>query len=277
MKKYNPHIFAVSFLFVLGNSIITLPFFEFNFILHIVLSGALCLIFMFAVFLIVLFCNKFKLLYYIVLIAFALISVCAALSAFYDFGLFLKTEQLPQVNNFLLAVMLIVAVIPFVLSKDSAFYKYCLLCGVLCFLIIALGLICQIRHFNFSATLLNFKYNAFSITAFFNCFSHLLLLPVFVLQSSGQSYVKSAFLGTAFGFLLLLLCSVASVLTLGQSNNLLFPYIKSIGIISSGNLFTRIDGLFYFLFFVTSITKITVCIKTLLYVIKTSVKKASTL
>ena len=86
------------------------------------------------------------------------------------------------------------------------------------------------------------------------------LLPLFVFISldNKKSHSKAAFLGVILGFLMLLLCVAGSILLFGPNlaGELDYAYSQYISTFTVGRLFTRLDFFAYFLFFITSISKI---------------------
>ena len=81
----------------------------------------------------------------------------------------------------------------------------------------------------------------------------MLILPLVANQNT-----KAIFGGVSTGFALILVTSLQTALTIGVDSGVLYPYLKSVGVISSGSLFTRLDGLVYYLFFTTSLLKIVI-------------------
>jgi len=84
---------------------------------------------------------------------------------------------------------------------------------------------------------------------------------LFVTLANGKTKTVDIWGGLGVGFLILLITAVQSVLILGNSGGYEFSYLYAVSVFSSGNLFSRLDGFVYFLFFATVTVKIAVCAK----------------
>lgn len=273
MKNYNLHVFSLTFLFVLGNIIITLPFLNSNVIINITAYG-ICSVFLILIGVwLMRWGFRFKIVNIFFLMLVCLISAYGAINSFWDFVFFLKNEQNPDTKIFILLITLIVVLLFLVSSKDTAFLKYCLLSAVVGLLIIFIGIIGGLKYYNFSNLRYLLKPSAFSIGCFLKNFTSIITISFFVLKNQKICSVKSTLLGTAFGFFVLFICTAGCILTLGKATNTNYPYLDAIGVISSGSLYTRLDGIIYLLFFITSMVKICLCAKTVLYAIKSLFSK----
>lgn len=255
-KKYSLHRFSLCFLFVLATLAANSPIYHIGFF-SLILCGAISLVLIFLLCILLNLGQKNKTVFYITTCCVALAAALGAVTGFLDFFTFLKTVLLPQSSAILLFVALVLLVLFFLKTPIDALFKYSLFTALICALIIALCFISGIKTFDFNA--LNnaltpdFKFD----TALY--FLPIIVLPFFIKCETDNT--KPMFLGTGAGVAGVLLCSLQSILILGADNDIPFPYLKAVGVISSGSLFTRLDGLVYFLFFVTTIIRITVCIK----------------
>ena len=257
-KNYTLHIFAISILFVLGNTITSMPTNMFN-IYFLSFMCATSYILIVIARLMMNLSQKSKIILYAVNILVLLLAVWGAAATFTDFIIFLKAEQLPQANVMLLSTVLVAVAIAFISSSDLAVYKYGLLVVLIAGAFVAMCFVGGIKTFNFSSLDLIFTAPQFSVMAFIKY-----CLPIAVLiffTNSKKTPAKSLSFGLAVGYTVLLLCVIQVVLTFGSIGGITYPYLKAIGVMSSGSLFTRLDGFIYFVFFVTSLIKITICAK----------------
>lgn len=219
----------------------------------------------------ILHCSKEKKAIYFVFISLlGAAALYGAITTFLDYFKFLKTEQIPNTNTIFLITVLIFITVIFVLQKEHAIYKYCLFAFFVVSAIILICLISGIKNFDYR----NFKFAFFDLPLFKR--NILYFLPTIVLPIFSYSETKKtnpAVLGVTAGFVCLCLMSVQAMLTLGCTNNAKTPYLNTISAITLGSLFTRLDGLVWFLFFVGAMVKVAVCVKVFLKMIKTILKK----
>lgn len=252
------HIFALSVLFVLGNTIISMPTNMFNLYLLAFMCAISYALIVFARLMIYL-SPKSKIIRCAVDISVSLLALWGVVTVFADFITFLKAEQLPQANIMLLSTVLIAVTFAFVFSSNLAIYKYSLLVALISGVFIVICFVSGIKAFNFSSVYLSLTAPQFSAISFVKYFLPVTILPFFINCSKTSS--KSLSIGLAVGFIVLFLCVMQAVLTLGDISDVAYPYLKAVGVMSSGSLFTRLDGFVYFVFFVTSLIKITICAK----------------
>lgn len=257
-KKCTPHILAFSAMFVLGNALISMSVNLLN-IYSLIFSGIVSLALIFAARLLINWGRKNKIISYILTAFVSVLAVWGAVTTFYDFINFLKSEQLPQAKIVLLSAVFIGVIVVFAKSSDLAFYKYSLLVAIIGGVFTAVCFIGGIRNFEFSLFKSIFATPHFSTAPFVKFFLPIMLLHVFT--HSGDKPTKPIAIGVVIGFFALFLCVIQVILTLGDTADISYPYLKAVSVISSGSLFTRLDGFVYFLFFVTALIKITVCIK----------------
>lgn len=259
-RNYSLHIFSLCVLFVLGNAVIAMPFTLSNifaFLIFCIISLMLIL----AISFLLKRQTKSKLLFYCLILFLSVTAVYGSTCAFIDYLNFLKNIQLPQTKTFFLATVLIFLVVFFVTKKSDTIYKYSLLIAIVTVAIILLCGVFGIKNLDYSLLNTNLNLSFGKFEGFLRFFLPVAILPLFFAKISYST--KNVICGSATGFVLLTFCLFQTVLTLNEASTISFPYLRAIGVISSGSLFTRLDGLVYFVFFATSITRITVCIKAL--------------
>ena len=261
-KIYSPHIFCICVLFILGNTVITLPFYNSGIVAFLV-GAVLSLVLLFISILMINWGQKYKVVFYVYAFAVCVAAIYGVITTFLDYLLFLKSIQMPKTNIYLLSIILLGIVLFFTSNSISAIYKYGLFTAIICGLIIIICFLSGIKNFDFSLLKTTSLTHNFSIKYF---------LPIIVLPSFTQLQkhnIKYVFSGVLTAFLVLILCFFQTTFTIGADSNTVYPYLRAVSVISSGSLFTRLDGLVYFLFFVCAVIKICVCIKSVFLICKT--------
>lgn len=261
-KEYAPHIFSLCALSVLGNALISMPFYKNAGFFSLLISAIISLLLIILISAILKYEKNNKFIAFGVKFIVCATAIYGAAVTFFDYVRFLKSVQMPQTNVILLAVVLFGIVAFLLLCSFSAIFKYCLFVSVIAAVLIIICFVGGIRSFDFSMLKSDFLKFNFSLKDFLWCFSSLAVIPFFISLKLKSTPTKPMFLGTMAGFLILLLCLAQINLTLGATPDISYPYQKAVSVISTGSLFSRLDGFVYFLFFITAIVKIAICAKT---------------
>ncbi len=179
---------------------------------------------------------------------------------------FVSAEVLTKNLN-VFTIIAFAAVCVFIMKKNTeVLTKFSLIC-----FIFAIFVIC----FLFAVSFKNFK--SISLKEFFcgntefllkrtgiyylKTFSYSAVFAVFSRVVFKQKQIKSDIIGLFIGLGLIVLCFLSSVLTfsLSLASDMEFSYPMSISVINVGELFTRMDGFAYFIFFFSAIIKASVC------------------
>lgn len=260
IKGHNLHVFATCALFTMGSTVISLPFYN---------SGMFTLLLSAFIFLLGILLSAFlkkahnKACLFAAALFIFISSLYGIIFSLKEYLNFLKSEQMPQTSIFILFITVCCIILFFSISSKDSIYKYGLFTFVLCCLIILLVLISGIKNFNsfeIFADKSNYSSNFF-INFIFTPFFSGIVLSFFAQKKESTS--KPVFLGCITGFVMLFICLFQAKLTLPSSYETAYPYFRAISVISTGSLFTRLDGLIYFLFFVCSVIKIVICIKSI--------------
>lgn len=255
-EKYLSHKVVLLALFTLGNLILSVQ--KIN-LINVCLSVAI----IFLVSGLLFAAQKSKAIYFAATLLIFLSAIYGATTTVIDYIRFLKQEQLPQASIYALGLIFLLVTIVFSVSKIEAIYKYCLLTFVFITVIITICFISGIKSFEFENIKQNFFDFSFSWDSFFR-----FCLPLSVLPFITPQKTKPTFFGLVIAGFLLLMTVVQSGLTFGFDTNIVHPYFKSVGVLSSGSLLSRLDGLAWFLIFVTCLVKASICIKTIIKIIK---------
>ena len=280
MKKqtvFFTHTIALYALFILGNAVITLPqsdadVFTFTGFLAATLSAFILL----ALFLPL--TNKLltfkesakggfkKCITSLFLFSTALFSLWCAADTFKHFVRFASDIMLSKLPVFFSVLLFIFAVVYFSLRRQEDILKFSLLAFWVVIIIIAFFFIMCIGRYNLRNIFI-FKLPSFKIMLsqtkpyFINPVITVIILPVYNVFVFKNKNSKAAFTGLAAGFSLLALCILSSVLLFGASlaGELDYPFVLAVSTVTIGRLFTRLDEFSYFLYFISSLTKINVC------------------
>ena len=272
-KVFSRAALCLSALFVLGDAIIMLPTKDgANYTFFGFLAAAVAGIALY--FLISLIYNKIptdgnfivKTIESVFLVIVAVFSVFAAANTFSVFTRFaseviLKNIPIPIINSVFLIV-----VVYFAFKRQEAVLKFSLICFVLIFILIIFFLLASLGDYRLENLAFeeSFDWEVFykSVKSFIpNPVIPALILPFYYRFALNERHI-SAHLGVIVGYLLLGLAVISSLLLFGTelSAVLSFPHFSAVSTITVGRLYTRLDGFLYFVYFVTSIIKINVCI-----------------
>ena len=279
-SHFTTHTAAVTALYIFGNGVILFPFLSAN--KYTLLAYIFCSVLSFAIYFILLVpANKLfstqqdsksiisrigmGIVYFSVAI-FSLFVFARSFKIFIRFAsdLLFKGELL-----WLAAVVFALVVLVFASHRQENILKFVLISFV-CILPVVL--------FFFFASFENFEIENIVISRFPNfnelwinskpyikeiCIP-LIILPVYQALVFHKNRVGATTAGLAIGTLFLGLCVASSLLLFGSTFALKieYPYAAAVSTVSIGRLFTRMDYFSYFIYFATSVTRITVCIFT---------------
>lgn len=201
-----------------------------------------------------------------------LASFYGAVSTAFDYVKFIKKVQLPEGNTFLITLILALICAAFIRCKNGAVLKTGFLLAVLSQGAVILLFVLSVKLFDFGdiKTEMSFTATELKLSAKYllKYFPPVLSATAFAVFINGKLRVGTALCGVGIGFFNVLIMLVQSVLVLGAASNYQFPYYYAVNAFSSGNLFYRLGGIVYFVFFSASIVKIAVCAKTIQFIIK---------
>ena len=98
----------------------------------------------------------------------------------------------------------------------------------------------------------------------------IIILPFFDIYLSENRDKKSILKGYFAGSLLLIVCLLNVLLIFGNelSAKIDFPYSEAISTVTAGNIFMRLDGFSYYVFFMSCLVKICLSLKVLAVIFK---------
>lgn len=273
-QDYRVHTLFLSALFVLGNAIITFPkngadnntFLGFlvAFFVSLVLAVPVCKS-VDSLFFSERIQNK-KIISVLYVIA-AVFIIFDAGVCFCDFTDFVTHSILPDASRFLISIALFGVLLCSATRPDSTILKF----SLICFVIVAAALL---FFFIFSIKNMHIEYIfLLSLPDFYDVMLQTLpyLYGVFLSIITALIYQKMLF-GTlkssrgvgaiAVSGVMFSIALLNSILLFGSqlSGEYKYPYADAISVISVGDLFTRMDGFAYFVFFATCLIKLTVSV-----------------
>lgn len=256
---YTKHFIALCALFILGNAVIGLPANsadKFTF-LGFLISFAVTVILYFAISFVPL-CKPF-------LIFGFLLSFWAAADTFLEFIRFISDTLLRDTANILIVLPFVLVAVYFAFQKTEVVFKFSLVAFFFSVLAVAFFFAFTAKDFDVKNIIIK------SLPTFKNLYTQTMpyikkiTLPSLLLIIYAKIFQKPKkvmFFGMITGVILLAACLLNSVLLFGSvfSGELGYPYASAISTVTFGNLFTRMDGFAYFIYFASCIIKITVCI-----------------
>ncbi len=257
LKPFSHHFVWLSCLFVLGSGIINLPVAFANkltflgFLIAFLVSIPLAFVVFKVDFL------KFPVM---------LLALYLAADTLVVFLKFISNTLLGNNQNFWILLLFILPLIYFCFRKPTQIFNFSLICGLLCALLLIFFFFATFKDFNFKNI---YIYSFPSVKGLFrqmvpyikSVTLPILALTLFAKQNNIGMLVTLS--GISAGAVLLIISILNSVLLFGaeMAGELLYPYANAISTVTFGNLFSRLDGFSYFIYFVTALIKITVCVE----------------
>jgi hypothetical protein len=250
----NKHFICLSSLFVLGNGVITAPSAnanEYNFLAFLI-SSVLAVVVAVVFFIIPL--NRLTSLFFIIF-GFYVFG-----DTFIDFIKFIKNNLLPDTPPFLIVLPFVLILVYAAFKRVELLLKFALICFFAVVGVILLFFLATLKDFNIKNI---FIYQMPKMTVVFEQilpYLKTVTLPVGLLPilAKTNGIKKSAnIIGVAVGCLLFGVCILNSVLLFGFpfASVLDYPYSSAGSTVTFGNLFTRMDGLLYFVYLASSFVK----------------------
>lgn len=281
---YNKHLAGLTAFFILGDAIISLPVVE--------SGGASLLGFLAAAFAaaflyfaavplasrLLLGKGRARLLFVPLLLA-------AAVYAFYNAGLslikytdFVNRVLLPETPRFFIAVLFILIAAYLASRRQEVILKLSLIFIVAAAVTVVLFFLLSVKDYN--AENIAIKKLPDLRELFSGAKPYLLrislpalLIPVYSALFTGEKRVSAPFFGLLTGLSVIALCLLESLLLFGAplAKRLPFPLAAAVSTVTVGQLFSRMDGIVYCLFFAAALIKTAVCMK-LAYFVLSKVK-----
>lgn len=278
MKKHDFKIHTILSIaiFMMGNFVIEQPFYKLNFsLLEFIAVSFFTVIFalLFSSGVYVAFNDKQmlfkKAIYYCIIFLTIAASIYGIFSTSADYLTFVKAIQLPNTKMFLIMVVYIISVLMITRCKTEALLKIGLCMAALVFVFIVLLFAVSFKIYDFSGLKNNSDLN---LLKSFNCalkyFSPVLSIILFFYLSKLNVKKSSVICGIVVGLLAVLITFSQVIFVLGANFDYQYAYIYAVSVFSSGNLFYRLDGIVYLIFFVCAVLKTTICIKSLIEIFK---------
>lgn len=255
-KPFSHHFVWLSVLFILGSSIINLPanFTDKLTFLGFVIAFLLSLAVVFAIY-------KFNFLKYPILF----LAIYFIGDTFIVFLQFISKTILKNSQNFWVLVIFLFALLYFCFRKSTEILNFSLVSGVACGLLLIFFFFATVKDFNLKNIYIYSFPTVKRLLRQTLPYVKTVTLPIAVLTLYAKQCKTSktvALSGVCIGNVLLLISIFNSILLFGadMAGELEYPYAMAISTVTFGNLFSRLDGFSYFIYFVTALIKITVCI-----------------
>ena len=201
--------------------------------------------------------------------------ILAAVYAFYNAGIsfirytdFADKMLLPKTSEFLIAAAFVTAAVYLAERRQEVILKLSLISAVIAVIAIFIFFLLSLKDFKVENIavqgLPNFNGLIKSAKPYFlNIALPALLIPVYSRIFAGEKRVCAPFAGLMAGLALEAVCLLESLLLFGNplAERLDFPLAAAVSTVTVGQLFTRMDGIVYCLFFMLALIKTAVCMK----------------
>jgi len=208
-----------------------------------------------------------KLIFSLIYIIIVIISVSTLIDNLTVFTEFINIFVLSETPKYIIALLFIFTVIYITLSRIEAFYKFTFLAFVVSSVIIVILFLVSIPRFDIkNIIILSFPKlkNLYeqALPFFKNISFSVLILPFFHFLVAEKTTKKHSVYGVIAGNILIIFTLLNSVLIFGSrlAGKIEYPYSEAIGTVTVGDIFTRMDGFSYFVFFFSCLTEACVCI-----------------
>ena len=263
---YNKHLASLSAIFILGDAVIVLPTSNSgDYPLLGFCIGVLAAILLYFVSLPV--TNRF--------IGKSLLLVSAGVYAFYNAGKvfisytdFADKILLPEASRFLIAALFIIAAVNLATRRQEVILKLSLISVVIAVIAILLFFMLSFKDFKAENIALQNSPDFSGIIKsakpyFINISLPALLIPVYSRLFAEGKRICAPFAGLLSGLTLEAVCQLESLLLFGAplAERIEFPLAAAVSTVTVGQLFTRMDGIVYCLFFILALIKTAVCMK----------------
>ena len=198
-----------------------------------------------------------------------IISLFSAAKAFVSLNDFVCEVMLIKTPRFITAFILAILAVVATAGDRNNIFKFSLISTVVCALIIVALFVFSIPNFELG-NIIPYTYlpshnilgqiAEYSLKVFAPC----AVAVVYICATHEAPRGTILCDGVLLGGIMLLLCVANSILIFGAPTaaKMQFPYSDAVSLVSIGELYTRMDGLSYLLIFISTATKITVCLKT---------------
>lgn len=283
LKNYSPHCVALIALSVLGEAVILVPYKPtdiYSFSGFLLAFFTAIPLFLFApclvkggVKLLKSKCTAVKIFSSLLFSVVALLFLLSCVFPILEFLKFSVKILLPRAPKIISLLIFLFALIPFLSFKRESFFKFALISLIFVALIILILFALSVP----SMKLINISVFTFppfkkltgeGLNYFIKIFLPALSAIVLSYSVNPALNKRTAVLGVILGGLLLSGVFLTSLLILGNGvNHFEFPYLSGIGTLTFGNLFTRLDFFVYYLFFVSSLIKTALSIKSGIFIV----------
>ena len=185
-----------------------------------------------------------------------------------DYTGMLSDIRLQNFPVFLLAAVYLAVVLLLALCKDRVVYFFSFTNLILISLGIILMFLFSINLFNFSFLKEGLAFNGKNVlnqglTFFIHSFGQIYLCALFLAKNKNQNSKHGVVLGVLVGGVLLLICFLNVILSIGSQiiNGLQYPYASVTAMLVSKDAYNRMDVITYYIYFICNLIKSSVLLK----------------
>ena len=189
-------------------------------------------------------------------------------AAFINYTDFVNRVLLPETPRFFIAAAFILAAVFLASRRQEVILKLSLIFLAAAAVTVLLFFLLSAKDYNAENIAINSLPNLkvlFTVARpyLFKLSLPALLIPVYSALFTGESRIRAPFLGLLTGLAIIALCLLESLLLFGAplAKRLEFPLAAAVSTVTVGQLFSRMDGIVYCLFFAAALIKTAVCMK----------------
>lgn len=275
---YNKHSLSLAAVFILGDSVIVLPYAasgKYTLLGFLIAAAAALIIYLALLPVTGCFIAKPEKSGIIIKTTACVLLIIAAVYAFWNAGRtflhfidYADKIMLPDGNKFVIAAIFVFLSAALAVKRKEVILKLSLIFFVFGALTVLLFFLLNAKDFR-PENIAIYRFPPFkelikeTLPYFFGISLPAALLPVFNALFSNGSNKASSFFGLLTGLSLIALCLTDCLLLFGAelSERLEFPLAAAVSTVTVGPLFTRMDGVIYCLFFASALIKTAVCMK----------------
>lgn len=210
---------------------------------------------------------KIKTIKTVIILLVLLYSLYLAVCCFNAFVNFVTVYILPKTSPLLSAFVFLGITAVLISAKKDALYKFGVLAAPITAVLMGVLFALSFKQFSLDnislLSLPSLRSVSFESFLYFKGVFLPTLILLFWEDNCDKNLQNSISLGYSLGFVFLGISILNSLLIFGNSMSakLEFPYSEAIATVTAGNIFTRMDGFSYIVFFISCLIKTTVCIK----------------
>lgn len=185
-----------------------------------------------------------------------------------DYTVMLSEIRIQNFPNFLLSIIYLAVVLLLAKCKDRVIYYFAFTNLILISLGIVIMFFFSINLFDTAYLIEGMAFNIKNVlnqglTFFIHSFGQIYLCAFFIAKNKNQNSKHTVVSGVLVGGVLLLICFLNVILTIGSQiiNELQYPYASVTAMLVSKDAYNRMDVITYYIYFISNLIKSSVLLK----------------